>query len=269
MTLRFNIVPGSMLLIEVRVQEVPTVHILYLLLNQHDSISLSLSPPPPPSLPPYPPSPLLSNLHTFNIYHLPPTLPPTEHDIPETMNLQVMCGGQVIASTEFTYYASAQYHSDLLFQYLTHTFPSYFPDVGSMGGGMGGALGQDGGGGDAGYGGGYFGGNIPSTSYSLLLGACRLGIEPLIFATLELPSMLGINRAQLTKAKDLAEEHGHMNAANVLGLLVDLPAVTVKGGEGKEDQEQILANEKSRDALKQLDNVKDNLKGEWTNLLVR
>lgn len=53
-----------------------------------------------------------------------------EHDIPETMNLQVVCEGQVIASTEFTYYANAQYHSDLLYQYLTSTFPTYYPDNG-------------------------------------------------------------------------------------------------------------------------------------------
>ena len=179
------------------------------------------------------------------------------------MNLQVMCGGQVIASTEFTYYASAQYHSDLLFQYLTQTFPSYFPDVGSMGGDLGpDGGGADGLGGGGPYGGGYFGGNIPSTSYSLLLGACRLGIEPLIFATLELPSMLNITRAQLTKAKELAKENGHMHAAKVLGIIAELPSVTVKGGEGQEEKEQILANEKSKDALKQLDNVKDNLKGE-------
>lgn len=177
------------------------------------------------------------------------------------MNLQVMCGGQIIASTEFTYYASAQYHSDLLFQYLTHTFPSYFPDVGGMGGG----LGQDGGdglgGAGGGYDGGYFGGNIPSTSYSLLLGACRLGIEPLIYATLQLPSMLSINRAQLTKAKELAEENGHTKAADVLKLIAELPVVTVKGGEGQEVTEQLLGSEKSKEALQQLDNVKDNLKG--------
>lgn len=177
------------------------------------------------------------------------------------MNLQVVCGGQVIASTEFTYYANAQYHSDLLFQYLTQTFPTYFPDVGA--GGMGGAMGQDGGDGLGGAGGfgGYYGGNIPSTSYSLLLGACRLGIEPLIFATLELPSMVTINRTQLTKAKELAEEHGHMNAAKVLGILCELPAISVKGAEGQEPIEQILANEKSKEALQGLDNVKDNLKG--------
>ena len=179
------------------------------------------------------------------------------------MNLQVVCGGQVIASTEFTYFANTQYHSDLLFQYLTQTFPTYFPDVGA--GGMGGAMGPDGSNGGYGGagGGGYYGGNIPSTSYSLLLGACRLGIEPLIFATLELPSMAAINRTQLTKAKELAEEHGHMNAAKVLGIICDLPTVTVKGGAAGQEAttEQILANEKSKEALQGLDNVKDNLKG--------
>ena len=123
-------------------------------------------------------------------------------------------------------------------------------------------MGQDGGDGLGGGGyGGYFSGNIPSTSYSLLLGACRLGIEPLIYATLELPSMAGINRAQLTKAKELAEEHGHMNAVKVLEILCELPAITVKGGEGQETTEQILANEESKEALRGLDNVKDNLKG--------
>ena len=177
------------------------------------------------------------------------------------MNLQVVCGGQVIASTEFTYYANAQYHSDLLFQYLTHTFPSYFPDVGGGLGGMGGALGGDGGDGLGGGGyGGYYGGNIPSTSYSLLLGACRLGIEPLIYATLQLPSMININQEQLIKAKELAEEHGHTNAAKVLEILAEMPTMTVKGGEGSEVK-QIMANEKCKEVLSQLDNVKDNLKG--------
>lgn len=193
----------------------------------------------------------------------------TEHDIPETMNLQVVCGGRVIASTEFTYFANTQYHSDLLFQYLTQTFPTYFPDVGT--GGMGGAMGPDGG--DGGYagGGGYYGGNIPSTSYSLLLGACRLGIEPLIFATLELPSMAPISRAQLTKAKELAEEHGHLNAAKVLGIICELPTVTVKGGPAGQEvtTEQILANEKSKEALQGLDNVKDNLKGKGWSVVMR
>ena len=73
--------------------------------------------------------------------------------------------------------------------------------------------------------------------------------------------MAAINRAQLTKAKELAEEHGHMNAAKVLGILCKLPAVSVQEAEGQEPTEQILANEKSKEALQGLDNVKDNLNG--------
>ena len=69
--------------------------------------------------------------HTIILLHL-----IQEHDIPETVNLQVVCGGQVIASTKFTYYASAQYDSDLMFQYPMQTFPSYFPDVGGADGGQ-------------------------------------------------------------------------------------------------------------------------------------
>ena len=132
---------------------------------------------------------------------------------------------------------------------------THFSNMGTRA--MGGAMEQDGGdrlGSASGYG-GYYGGNIPSTSYSLLLGACRLGIEPLIYATLQLPSMATINRAQLIKARELAEEYGHMNAAKVLGIIC--------GVKGQEPTEQILANKKSKEALRGLDNVNNyyNLKG--------
>lgn len=58
------------------------------------------------------------------------------------------------------------------------------------------SLGQGDVGGDGG-GGYYYSNNIPPTSYSLLLGACRLGIEPLAIATLELASMAKINSKQV------------------------------------------------------------------------
>ena len=93
----------------------------------------------------------------------------------------------------------------------------------------------------------YYGGNIPSTTYSPLHGACQL----------ELPSVAAINRAQLTKAKELAEE----NPANVLGIMYELPAVSVQKDKGQELVEQILANEKSKEALQGLDNIKDNHEG--------
>ena len=56
------------------------------------------------------------------------------------------------------------------------------------------SLGEGNVGGADGY---YYSGNIPPTSYSLLLGACRLGIEPLVIATLELASMAKINSQQV------------------------------------------------------------------------
>ena len=63
--------------------------------------------------------------------------------------------------------------------------------MGPGGGGMG-----PGGGGGGYPGGGYYD-NIPHTSYNLLLGSCRLGIEELVVATLQLPSMATINTEQV------------------------------------------------------------------------
>ena len=110
------------------------------------------------------------------------------------MTLQVIVHGQVVAQTNFTYYANAQYNSDMLFHYLVQNFPGYFPEAGMEGGlgGVGGIVG----GGDVFSGSGYCN-NIPSTSFNLLLGSCRLGIEELVFATLQLPSMKTINTEQV------------------------------------------------------------------------
>ena len=67
-----------------------------------------------------------------------------------------------------------------------------------MAGGFDGGMGPDGsgGGGIEGYSSGYYT-NIPSTSYNLLLGSCRLGIEELVHATLDLPSMAAITTEQV------------------------------------------------------------------------
>ena len=106
-----------------------------------------------------------------------------EHAIPETVSLQVVCNDQMIAQSEFIYYASAQYNSDMLFQYLSQNLPSYFHQAELGGRAMGGATG--------GLGGGRYkySGSIPSSTFGLLLGGCCLGIEPLVYATLHLPSM--------------------------------------------------------------------------------
>ena len=79
-----------------------------------------------------------------------------------------------------------------------------------------------GGGGAGGGGGGTYGyyGNIPASTYGLLLGACRLGLEPLVYHTLQIKSMSKINGEQLQKAYSCSQEHGHQNLANCLKHLV-------------------------------------------------
>ena len=100
--------------------------------------------------------------------------------MPETVVLQVICKNQVLAQTEFTFFASATYQSEMLFQYLSQNLPSYFQQADLQQGGMG----PDGGGGVAGGGYPAYMGGVPSSTYGLLLGACRLGLEPLVYATL-------------------------------------------------------------------------------------
>ena len=111
----------------------------------------------------------------------------------ETVSLQVLCNGQVVASSDFTYYEDALSYSNSLFhvrppspphpftpshphtltpslQYLVQNLPEYFNpgDVGG-GGGVGGGAVED-----AGVAGGFaYTGNIPGPCYGLLLGACR------------------------------------------------------------------------------------------------
>ena len=81
-----------------------------------------------------------------------------------------------------------------------------------MGMGMGG-----GGGGGGGY--GYYG-NVPASTYGLLLGACRLGLEPLVYHTLQIKNMSKISGEQLQKAYSCSQEYGHSNLANCLKQLV-------------------------------------------------
>ena len=88
--------------------------------------------------------------------------------------------------------------------------------------GMGGAdgMGMGMGGGGAGGGGyGYYG-NVPASTYGLLLGACRLGLEPLVYHTLQVKNMSKISGEQLQKAYTCSQEYGHVNLANCLKQLV-------------------------------------------------
>jgi len=45
------------------------------------------------------------------------------------MSRVITISSHLIAHMVFTYYASVQNNSDLLFQYLVQNFPSYFPEV--------------------------------------------------------------------------------------------------------------------------------------------
>ena len=77
-------------------------------------------------------------------------------------------------------------------------------------------------GGASGAGGGGYGyyGNVPASMYGLLLGACRLGLEPLVYHTLKVQNMSKISGEQLQKAFTCSQEHGHQNLANCLKHLV-------------------------------------------------
>ena len=105
--------------------------------------------------------------------------------------------------------------------FLTHLLPlPLCPHMYT--GAMGGADGGMGGGGASGAGGGGYGyyGNVPASMYGLLLGACRLGLEPLVYHTLKVTNMSKISGEQLQKAFTCSQEHGHQNLANCLKHLV-------------------------------------------------
>ncbi len=145
----------------------------------------------------------------------------------ETVLLQILCNGQVIAQSDFTYFGDSTYYSEMLFQFLSHNMPSYFQqsDLGMGGLGGGGAM-MGGGGAVGGYG---YSGGIPSSTFGLLLGGCRLGLEPFVYATLQLPAMAKINSQQLGRARELAEEFGHEKLARVLGRLERVSGITARG----------------------------------------
>ena len=167
-----------------------------------------------------------------------------------------MCNSRVVAQSEFIYYASAQYNSDMLFQYLSQNLPSYFHHADLGGGAMGGGLG----GGDGG--GGYmYSGGIPSSTFGLLLGGCRLGIEPLVYATLHLPSMQRISMGQVQKARDIAEEFGHDGIVECLTLVLKSCSLVSRGGGDEEEKaeggEKPAFNEDNKNILEKLDKGAD------------
>ena len=87
--------------------------------------------------------------------------------------------------------------------------------------GVDGAIGYVGGGG------GY---HVPYAKYQLLLGACRLGCEPLVACLLKLPAMKSITVNELQKACDLAEEFGHTHLSAILLRMVTMHSMPYRAG---------------------------------------
>lgn len=72
----------------------------------------------------------------------------------------------------------------------------------------------------------YNGGYVPSSMYQLLLGACRLGCEPLVYSLLCSPIMENITGEQLKEAEECATSNGHMKLADHLNELYILHDMT-------------------------------------------
>ena len=99
----------------------------------------------------------------------------------------------------------------MLFQYLSPSLPSYFHHADLGGGAMGvGDWEEE----------GICTLGIPLSTFGLLLGGCRLGIEMLVYATLHLPSMQRISMGQVQKVRDIAEEFGHDGIVECLTLVL-------------------------------------------------
>lgn len=153
---------------------------------------------------------------------------PLEHAIPEAVVLQVLCNAQLIATTEFMYYADAAYNSEMFYQFLCQNLPRYYHQSDN---GFGGAGLPDGNSAmESVYGSGY-GNNVPTSMYGILLGACRMGLEPLVYATLTLSAMSNISLEQLEKAREAAVQFGHHSLGDMFRGLIEAKQVVPRGGE--------------------------------------
>ena len=63
---------------------------------------------------------------------------------------------------------------------------------------------------------------IPNSMYHLLLGACRLGCEPLVHCLLSSPVMEDLTQEQMKEAYECALSNGHESLSEVLMELVVL-----------------------------------------------
>ena len=142
--------------------------------------------------------------------------------------LQVVCNAQVIGSTEFLYYADAAYNSEMFYQFLCQNLPQYYYPSDKVFGGTG----APNSGAASTYGSGYCN-NVPTSMYEILVGSCRMGLEYLVYATLNLSCMRAISQEQLEKAHEAAMEYEHFSLANMLATLIESKQIVPRGGEAR------------------------------------
>ena len=153
--------------------------------------------------------------------------PIPKYPIPEEVELRVHCEQQPIAATTFTFYQHMP-PSDMILQILSSQLQSHFPGQPPMGGsGNSGSGGQN-------IGGVNYAGYIPNSMYQLLLGACRLGCEPLVHCLLCSPVMEQLTSEQMKEAHECAQSNGHTSLAeHLLELFVlhDMTVLIARNGE--------------------------------------
>ena len=105
---------------------------------------------------------------------------------------------------------------------------------------------------------GHYAGYIPSSMYQLLLGACRLGCEPLVYCLLCSPVMEGISSEQMKEAHECAQTNGHEELADhlmELFILHDMalpPQLISRGpGQSKEPEKHVPAYYDALDMMDQ------------------
>ena len=183
----------------------------------------------------------------------------TEYPYAEEVELRVYNDQQPIASTTFRFYQQISSSPEMLLHLLNSQLQSQFHVGSGAQGGVGGATG----GGASGQvqcvlycvviiklyllfpSQTTYNGYIPSSMYQLLLGACRLGCEPLVYSLLCSPIMENISGEQLKEAEECATANGHSKLADHLhelfilhDMTVPSPYLSSRGGEGNEEENE-------------------------------
>jgi hypothetical protein len=133
-----------------------------------------------------------------------------KYPIAEQVELRVYCEQHQIAVTHFTFYQPFLPPSDMLLQILNSQLQQHFPlNQGNMANHSSQNVVSS-------AGGATYTGYSPSSMYQLLLGACRLGCQPLVHCLLCSPALEDVPGDVLEKAIYCAEENSHFELAESL-----------------------------------------------------